>query len=139
MAELGTLDQLVDRLRTLDRAGVAIAEEARADVEGAIKATASAGTAPDGTPWAPKKDGGGQPLRGAAAAVRAFVSGSSQAVITLVIRGRYVIHQFGRKSAKGGGLPARPILPTRGDVPPSVAKAIADAARRVASRALGAR
>lgn len=134
------LDTLVDELRAVDELGVAIATEARADVESAARAPAAAGTAPDGTPWAPKKDGG-KPLAGAAAAISAVVSGTSQAVITLILRGRYVVHNFGRKATKGGGLPARPILPDprKGDVPTAITDAIRAATARVLARRFGGR
>lgn len=52
------------------------AKRAAPKVLAALKSTAAAGTAPDGTPWAPLK-GGGKPLEGAAGAITLEVSGAT--------------------------------------------------------------
>lgn len=139
--ELRALDTLAEKLRELDDVGVAIATEARAEVEAAARATAAAGTAPDGSAWKPTKEGG-KPLAGAAGAISAVVSGTTRAVITLILRGHYVVHHFGRKGAKKGtGLPAREILPDprKGNVPQAITDAIRNAAQRVLARTVGGR
>ena len=124
------LHALAGHLRSLEDASGAIAREARADVEAAARATAEAGTAPDGAAWKPRKDGG-RPLANAAAAITAVVSGTTKAVITLVIKGHYVFHNFGTKRE-----PKRQILPDakKGLVPAKITEAVRAAARRVVAR-----
>lgn len=130
MDDLAKLDDLVANLRRIDAAGVAIAEEARPAILEEARRTAAAGTAPDGTPWAPTKDGR-KALPNAASAISAVVSGSTVAVITLVLRGAYVFHS----AMKGKG--RRPILPSLKDGLPDKYEAILRAAaKKVFSRVL---
>lgn len=136
MADESQLDGLIDRLRGLDRVGVAIAEDALPRVLAAARATASSGTTPDGKPWAPKKDGTAA-LPNAAAAISAEVSGTTKAVITLVAKGPYRFHQRSKSTGKKG-LPRREVLPVDA-VPAAISDAIQASAKRIVARRLGAR
>lgn len=68
------------------------------------KASASAGTTPDGQAWAPKKRGSGKPLANAASALTVRTSGTT---IFLSLGFPELLHQRGTSR-----LPARRILPT---------------------------
>lgn len=133
-AETYELDAFIGRLRAVDGIGAAIAEEALPEVVKEAKATAAAGTDAYGTAWAPTKDGK-PPLAHAAANISGVVSGSSKAVITLIVAGyQYRFHQEGA----GKRLPKRAILPEEENgTPPRMAAAIAAAAQRVVARRLG--
>lgn len=109
------LDEHIARVRALpgmaERAAPAIARAAHDEVA----KTASAGTAPDGAPWKPTKDGT-RAMRNAAAAVRAEARGS---VVLVSVEGHHALHHLGR--AKGGV--RRQIIPTR-SIPTPVTNAI---------------
>ncbi len=137
MSDESQLDGLIERLRKLDGVGVAIAEAALPAVLEASRATASSGTAPDGTAWQPRKDGSAA-LVNASAAISAVVSGSSRAVITLILKAPYVFHQLSKNKSTKTGLPRREILSVD-DVPAPIVEAIQSAARRVITRSLGGR
>lgn len=97
-----------------------VAKAAGPGVERVLKATASAGTDPEGRSWAPKKDGG-RPLVGAAAAISVSIAGP---VIRGVLTGPTVFHHFGT-----GRVPQRRVLPDAGaGIPPEIAAAILKAA-----------
>lgn len=100
-----SLTPLIERLRELgtlpEQAAPRVAEAMLQEVTRTI----AAGTAPDGTPWAPTK-AGERPLRGAAKALSASASGT---VALLTLSGPEVLHHEGR--AKGGV--RRQILPSR--------------------------
>lgn len=139
MAGEDQLDELVARLRRLDGVSLDIATEARAEVLAIAQASASSGTTPDGEAWAPTKADGRGALPGAAGAVTAVVSGTTKALITLVLSGVYVFHQRSKSKGKKG-LPRRGILPQldKGDpLPDAMSKAIAAAAVRVRDRVMG--
>ncbi len=104
-ADLGALSAIVERLRSVDRLGVAIAERALPGVLDEAQRTAAAGTTPSGEAWPLTKDGR-RALPNAAKAITAHVSGAGQAVITLVLPAPYVYHQ----NAKGKTLPRREVL-----------------------------
>lgn len=132
-ADLRPLDDLIERLRTLDKAGTEIAIEARPGLEQIAKETAAAGTTPEGETWTPTRDGR-RALPNAASAIKAIVSGTTTAVVTLVLSGVYVYHH----GAKGKR--RRPILPTLKDgLPPRMLTTVREAAARVAARAMGGR
>jgi hypothetical protein len=131
-ADVGQLDALADRLEAFDKIGVAIANDAVAGVELEARKTASAGTTPEGTAWQPNKDGSA-PLEHASSAIRAVVSGTTKAVITLVLSGVYVFHQRSKSRGKKG-LPRREILQLDG-VPPAIVDVIATSAHRIVARA----
>lgn len=136
MADESALDGLIAKLRALDEVGVAIAEDALPEVLKASKATAAAGTTAEGAAWAPKKDGGAA-LPNAAGAITAVVSGSTKAVITLILRGVYIFHQRSKSKGKKG-LPRREILSIN-TVPATIADAIQVSAKRVVARRIGGR
>lgn len=130
------LAELEASLRRFDAVGAAIATEALPAVLGAVQATAAAGTDPAGVPWAPTKDGRAA-LPHAASAVRAIVSGTTKALLTLIVGGPYVFHQRSKSKGKKG-LPRRAILPTLEEgLPPAVTDAIGTAAARVVGRSIG--
>lgn len=110
-------------LSAFDRLG-AFAEEAakRAAplVEEALRSTAAAGTAPDGTPWQPLKKGGGQAYRDAAKGITVKAFGLT---IRATLKGHAVFGHYG-----GGRNPRRPVLPDPGTIPPHVARALERAA-----------
>ncbi len=115
MADLAGLDGLISKLRRsrefIARAAPAAAEAMAAE----LRATAAAGTSPDGTPWAPRKDGG-RALANAAAAITVRAVGT---VLLARAQHPYGIHNAGA----GKTLPRRQVLP-RGGIPPRVAEAI---------------
>lgn len=137
MADESLLDGLIANLRSFDAVGVDIATDALPAVLAAARATAAAGTTPDGQAWAPTKAGGNAPLPNAASAITAVVSGTTKAVITLVLKGVYVFHQRSKSKGKKG-LPRREILPV-GALPAAIADVIHASARRVIGRQVGAR
>jgi hypothetical protein len=128
------LDGLIASLRAVDQVGVAIATEARPLVEGVARKTASAGTDPEGGAWAPTKEGR-KALPNAASAVSVVVSGSTKAVLTLVLKGVYVYHQRSKNRSTTKGLPRRLILDVE-TVPTEIADAIKGAAKRVIARTI---
>lgn len=74
----------------------------RAQVESEIKATANAGTSPDGEAWAPRKDGG-RAMAGAASHITVSVQGTS---IVIALKGPDVFHHYGVR-----GEPRRNVIP----------------------------
>lgn len=98
-------------------------------VDEAVKATAEAGTTPDGTPWEPRKDGG-RALANAAAALSTRAVGD---VVQVTLRAPEAIHNFGT-----GHVPRRQILPDGGaGIPQNVADALDRACTEGFRRALG--
>lgn len=114
------------RLRTLgERAAAIAAPKLLAEVQ----RTAAAGTAPDGTPWAPLKRGG-RALPSASGALSVRVAGH---IVQLVLRGPYVLHNRGT-----GHAPKRQILPPRGlGLPQRYREICAAAARQVFHETMG--
>jgi hypothetical protein len=146
-ADLAPLVDLSARLREIaERASRVTAELAAPDVEKAARGTARAGTSPEGSPWTPTQ-AGNAPLRRAADAISVTVSGVTVAVVTLVLRGYHVFHHRGvgkaggikksRSTAKGGGIPKRPILPTGDTLQPEIVAALAKAARKAVTGIMG--
>lgn len=134
--DLSALDELAANLRRFDRVGADIAADAAPGVQAAARATAAAGTDPYGTPWAATKKGSA-PLQNAAGAISAVVSGTTTALIVLVLKGFYVFHDAGVKD----GAPQRKILPDRAKgIPTKILDVIRTSARKiVAGTAAGAR
>lgn len=125
------LDAFIDHLRSLKKLPEDVVREAAAEVLKAARATAKAGTTPDGQPWAAKKDGS-RALVNAADHLSVRIAGRT---ISLVLTGVDVIHNFGT-----GWLKKRQILPDGGaGMPKNVASAIRATAGRVFSRAMGGR
>lgn len=133
MADESSLDGLIANLRKFDAIGAAIATDALPGVLDAARKTAASGAAPDGTAWAPTKDGRAA-LPKAAAAISAVVSGTTKAVLTLVVSGVYVFHQRSKSKGKKG-LPRREILPVD-SLPDSIVEAVQASASRVIGRRL---
>jgi hypothetical protein len=118
------LSKIVDRLRALGGLPEAVARRAVPGIQVAARATAAAGTTPEGQAWPAKKDGG-RPLVHAADHVTARAVG---AVVQIELTGvPENVHNAG--SAKGTKYPKRQIIPGKGDrIPPSVAAALHAAA-----------
>ncbi len=129
MAGADILSGLADRIRGIAGAGSAIAREAAPGVLAAAKATAAAGTTPDGVPWAPRKSDGGRAL---AKAADAITVSTAEDVVFLEIHDHHVEHNFKR----GPGYEPRRILPDvkAGEALP---KSYVAAIRAAAGRVLG--
>jgi hypothetical protein len=111
------LDEWIKMLRELPEetargALPEVAEALREDLE----ATAGAGRAPDGSPWPPKKEDGGQALVGVTEDVDVSIVGT---VVLVKLSGKFVRHHRGM--ARGGV--RRQVIPTR-KVPDAVGRAI---------------
>lgn len=120
----------IARMRKLGTLGADAAKLAAPLVERAVKATAAAGTAPDGMPWKPKKDGS-RALPNAAAALTVKALGP---VVVVTLKGIEVVHNF----AKDGRLPRRQILPDGGaGIPKNVAAALEQGAKQAFDNAMG--
>lgn len=123
------LDAMIARLRDLPKLARTVAPDCARVVESEIKRTIAAGTDPYGLPWAPKKQGGGKPLAGAAAVLGVAAVGSS---IFVRLHGVEARHHMGRVR----GRVTREIIPTR-DIPPAMAagmrRVISDAFLKVMS------
>lgn len=105
------------------------AKRAAPIVERVAKATADAGTTPDGQAWAPKK-GGGRALERASDAISVNATGT---VVRVTLSGVNVLHNYGTHR-----LPQREIIPSRrDDLPESYARAIEDAATLAFKAAMG--
>ena len=93
-----------------------VARRASPLVEQALKASAAAGTTPEGQAWAPKKTGGrAMPNAAKAIAVKAFPT-----VVRVVLTGVEVFGHYG----KGAMQVARKIIPDTGAMPKVVAEAL---------------
>lgn len=117
--DLSSLDGLIRKLRQARGFLVKAAPAAAAAMQGALRATAAAGTAPDGSPWAPRKRDGGRALAGAASAITVRPVGT---VLLAKLRFPEVIHDAGNPPI----LPRRQIIP-HGALPETVMQAIKDA------------
>lgn len=127
----GLLRALSARLRRLGRLPAELAKEAAPDVEAAIRATAAAGTTPDGVAWAPRKTDGGRALANAAQAVTAKADGAS---VRVTVRGIEARHHLGR--VRGGV--KRQILPDGGaGIPDKIGAVCVAAAKRAFARIMG--
>lgn len=111
---------MIDSLRGLAKLNERTAAIAAPMLEGALRATASAGTSPDGQAWAPKKDGGGRPYAGAAKAISAKAIGD---VVRVTLEGPEVFGHFGAR-----GAPKRLMIPQGGGSMPAVVAKVLDKA-----------
>jgi len=111
--DFAALDRMIATARSMATLAQDAAPIAARYVESSLRATASAGQGPDGTPWSEKKDGG-QALKNAAAAISVKAIGT---VILIVLRGHHVYHHF------GAGVPRRPIIP-QGSMPWKIGNAV---------------
>jgi len=119
------------KIRGLRTLAAEAAKEAAPLVQEAARATARAGTTPDGTPWAPKKDGG-RALEHAAEHVTAKALGT---VVRIVLTGVDVVHHRGTRRA-----PKRQVIPDKGGaIPAPIVRAVAEGARRAFARLMGGR
>lgn len=108
-----------------------VAKEAAPLLNDAVKATARAGTSPDGTPWAPRKKDGAPALAGADKDVTTAAHGP---IVRMTLTGGPVYAQVGARGPKRG------VIPSGGAQIPAVASdAILEAARRVFDRITGGR
>jgi hypothetical protein len=116
---MSSLEAMIGSLRRMDKLDERAAQLAAPLVEAAIKATASAGTSPDGKAWAPTK-AGGRAMPGAAKAVSAKALGN---VVRVTLAGKEVFWHYGQR-----GAPPRPVIPLGGVEPPPVVRAAIDKA-----------
>ncbi len=123
------LDAMIERLRGFRGIADEAAREAAPLVEKAARASAAAGTTPEGKPW-PGKKSGGRALEHAAAHITAEAVGSA---VVVTLRGPDVWHHQGTAR-----VPERKIIPRTGDpLPPAYAEAMAEGARRAFARRAG--
>lgn len=117
---LSELDAMIAKLRSLRGMVERSAPEVAEALDSEIKKNITAGVAPDGTPWKPKKDGG-KPLQNAGKAVTTKAVGT---VVLSRVDGVEARHHLGavKGSSKANWL-ARPILPSR-RIPKPVTTAI---------------
>ena len=125
MSELSALDDFIAAVRRLETLPEDAARLAAPLVEEALRATAAAGTDPDGHTWQPKKDGG-RPLVHAAEHITVKAVGT---LVRATLTGPDVYHHF------GAGVPRRQILPDPGTIPPGVARALEKASALAFDRA----
>ena len=125
---MSDFDDLLASIRRVGSLAQDTAKRAAPLVQEALRATAAAGQAPDGTPWQARKDGGA-PLQHAGDAISVKAVGP---VVRATLSGPTVFHHFG-----GGRNPRRPVLPDPGTVPPTVEKALDKAAEQAFLAATG--
>ncbi|WP_437606259.1 hypothetical protein WMF20_35405 [Sorangium sp. So ce834] len=112
--DFAALERMISSCQALARLPEDAAPIAARKVAEELDRTASAGQAPDGTPWADKKSGGRAMVNAAKAiAVKAFGT-----VILITLTGPEVFHHFG-----AGGKPRRQVIP-QGSLPAKLGNAI---------------
>jgi hypothetical protein len=109
------LDSMIESVRAAGRLIEDAAPEVAKAVEAQLRSTAAAGQSPNGTPWAPKKKGGGRALVNAAGAISVAAIGS---VILVKLVGKTVFHHFGAQ-----GKPRRQVIPV-GTMPKQLGNAV---------------
>lgn len=125
------LQDMIARFGALQDFAVDAAAEAAPLVEAAARATAAAGTDPEGRPWAPRKKDGGRALEHAADHVTATANGPR---VDIVLSGPEAIHQQG----VGKTTPARRVIPDgSAGIPSAIAEACAEGARRAFAKRVG--
>jgi len=129
MSGAGDINKMIAELRAIPGAIKAAAPDLAEDMRRSLAATANAGTAPDGSAWKPKKDGG-----------RALVNAGSKIVVTAigtvlvaVISGPEAIHHYGTKKD-----PQRQILPSGGSLPDTLAQAFRAGVAKPFRKVMGA-
>jgi hypothetical protein len=127
MPSIEDLIATLERLSGRDFAPDA-AKRAVKHVDAAVKATARAGTTPDGEPWIPKKDGS----RAMVNAADALSTSSQGSIVTVMLKPPEVFHNFS-KSHK------RQVLPDAGadEMPRGVVEALKNAADEAFLEATG--
>ncbi len=127
------LDEMIASFRNLETLEARTAALAAPLLEKASKEQVAKGLTPEGTPWAPKKDGS-RALVNAAEHVHAETSGET---VTLVVDGPEFFHQTVKE---GGTLPRRKLIPGVGDaLPPHLRAALDTAGARAFSEITGGR
>lgn len=129
MNDYAQLDAMIAAIRRVGVLPATVAKRAVDPVLAELRASAAAGTSPDGQAWAPKKDGG-RALENASQAVAVKASGT---VITASLVGTstgdvkvQAIQHYGTKR-----IPARPILPmSGGGIPERIRAAILETAKK---------
>lgn len=121
-----SLDEMIDSFRNLADLPTEVAKQAAPLLEARLKASAAAGTSPDGKAWAVKKDGG-RAMVNAAAAISVRAIGL---VVRVTLAGVEVYHQFSKKK----GEPRRPIIPDAGGPMPKVVQDVLEQATEKAMR-----
>ncbi len=116
------LTALAARLRSVETLGAKIASEVAPAFLAIAKSTASAGTTPDGKPWAKRKADGQRALVNAASAITVSAVGD---LVWLILSGVNVFHNATRR-----------ILPSVTAIPEAYREATRKAARRVIGRSL---
>lgn len=125
----GAMSAMIEHLQGLKKLPEDVVREAAEEVLKAARATAAAGTTPDGKPWAPTKTGG-RALVNAAEHLSIKILGRA---LVLTLKGIDVVHNFGT-----GRNPKRQVLPDGGaGIPKNIADAIRTTASRVFSRTMG--
>ncbi len=114
-ANTAGLDALIGKLRRMHDFVVSAAPAAAKAMADELKASASSGTSPDGSAWAPRRKDGAAALAGAAAAITVNAVGTS---LVARLGFPYSMHTAGK-----GHAVARQILPV-GAIPARVAAAI---------------
>jgi len=126
------LEEMIASLRSLDELPTRTAELAAPALERALKATAAAGTSPDGQAWAAKKTGG-RAMTNAAKAISVKALGP---VVRVTLDGPEVFHHFG----KGSSEVRRPVIPDGGaGIPDVVGKVLEEASARAFDELTGSR
>jgi hypothetical protein len=123
------LQSIIGRIRAAAAIGRSATTEIAREVNAELKESAAAGTTPDGTPWAPRKDGG-RAMANAADAVAAAAVGEGEVLV--VLRGAEVFHHFGVRGAE-----PRSVIPTGGNLPATLGEAVRRGAATVWKREVG--
>lgn len=122
MSGYDQLDAMIARVRSTRNLASLTARELQPQLEQQVRASAAAGTTPDGVAWTPTK-AGTPPLQNAPSAIRVRALGT---VVQWAVTGHHFFHQTGR------GVPRRQIIPDA--LTPKVAATIVAGARRVFQR-----
>jgi hypothetical protein len=115
---LTALDDMIARLRKLPELAAIAAEDVADVLDEELHATIAAGTAPDGTPWAPTLEGK-RPLQNAGRAGTLFVQAVGR-VVYVRLTGPEARHHRGIAR----GRKVRQIIPGAGRLPPRLAAAV---------------
>jgi hypothetical protein len=113
--DFAALDRMIASCRAVEQLPREAAPIVAQNVEAALRATAAAGQAPDGTPWERTKKDGALALKGAAAAIAGKALGT---VVLITLTGHYVFHHFGAQ-----GKPRRQVIP-QGSMPAKLGNAV---------------
>lgn len=117
-----SLRSMIRRLRAFGQ-GAEVAREAAPLIEQALKATAAAGTDPDGKPWKSKKDGS----RALPDAADALTVTPGAMLVTIRVRGGEAVqNRFG----------FRRMLPRRKQIPKAIYAALREGAARAWKKAM---